>query len=60
MNCTLCKQEIELKQKSTIRNNHAYHECCEITYDKGETDDVYQNLCNTGSCNPNDSFTFSN
>jgi hypothetical protein len=31
-----------------------------ITYDKGETDDGYQNLCNTGSCNPNDTFTLSN
>ena len=60
VNCTLCQQEIELNQKATIRNDHVYHECCAITYDKGETDDGYQNLCNTGSCNPNDTFTLSN
>ena len=43
MNCTLCKQEIELNQEATIRNDHVYHECCAITYDEGETDDGYQN-----------------
>ena len=36
MNCTLCKQEIELNQEAEIRNNHAYHEYCAITYDKDE------------------------
>jgi hypothetical protein len=34
MNCTLCKQEIESEPQ--IRNNHEYHECCAITYDKDE------------------------
>ena len=60
MNCAYCKKEIELNQKVTIRNDHVYHECCAITYDKGETDDGYQNLCNIGICNPNDTFTPSN
>ena len=60
MNCAHCKKEIELNQKVTIRNDHVYHECCAITIDKGETDDGYQNLCNIGICNPNDTFTLSN
>ena len=60
MNCTLCKQEIELNQEATIRNDHLYHQCCAMTYDKGETDDGYQNLCNTGSCNPDYTFTITN
>ena len=34
MNCTLCKQEI--KSDPQIRNDHVYHECCAITYDKDE------------------------
>ena len=41
-------------------DDHVYHECCAITYDKDETDDGYQNLCNIGICNPNDTFTLSN
>ena len=60
MNCTLCKQEIELNQEVTIRNGHTYHECCAITYDEGETDDGYQNQCHTASCIPDDTFTISN
>ena len=60
MNCTLCKQEIELNQEATIRNGHVYHECCAITYDEGETDDGYQNKCHTASCIPDDTFTISN
>jgi len=36
MNCTLCKQEIELNQEAQIRNDHVYHEGCAITYDKDE------------------------
>jgi len=39
MNCTLCKTEIESDPQ--IRNDHAYHECCAITYDKGETEDSF-------------------
>ena len=60
MNCAYCKKEIELNQKVAIRNDHVYHECCAITYDKGETDDGYQNLCKIGICNPTDTFTPSN
>ena len=41
MNCTLCKQEIELNQEAQIRNDHVYHECCAITFDQGETDDAF-------------------
>jgi len=41
MNCTLCKQEIKLNQEVQIRNDHVYHECCAMTYDNGETDDVF-------------------
>ena len=36
MNCTLCKQEIELNLEYQMRNDHAYHECCAMTYDKDE------------------------
>ena len=39
MNCALCKQEIELDPQ--IRNDHVYHECCAMTYDKGETEDSF-------------------
>ena len=60
MNCTLCKQEIELNQEATIRNDHVYHVCCAITFDKGETDDGYQNPCHTASCIPDGTFTISN
>ena len=60
MNCNLCKKEIELNQEATIRNDHVYHVCCAITYDKGETDDGYQNPCHTASCIPDDTFTISN
>ena len=34
MICTLCKTEIESEPQ--IRNDHVYHECCAITYDKDE------------------------
>ena len=41
MNCTLCKQEIELNQEAQIRNDHVYHECCAMTYDKDEKVNSY-------------------
>ena len=41
MNCTLCKQEIELKLGVQIRNGHTYHQSCAMTYDNGETDDAF-------------------
>ena len=34
MICTLCKTEIE--SEFQIRNDHSYHECCAMTYDKDE------------------------
>jgi hypothetical protein len=36
MNCNQCKQEIELNQEAQIRNDHVFHECCAMTYDKDE------------------------
>jgi hypothetical protein len=41
MICTLCKQEIELNLEYQMRNDHAYHECCAMTYDKDEKVNSY-------------------
>ena len=41
MNCTLCKQEIELNLEYQMRNDHAYHEGCAMTYDKDEKVNSY-------------------
>jgi len=48
MNCALCKQEI--KSNFQVRNDHVYHECCAITYDKDEKTiltNYYNKLHNT-------------
>jgi hypothetical protein len=34
MICALCKTEIESDPQ--IRNEHSYHECCAMTFDKDE------------------------